>query len=138
MMHVIRGANRQARVARRGLHENLFERRLVENFPVGHAIERHAAGQAHRFLFGSRVQGAQHFEQNFFQARLQCGRAVAMHLFDGSGGIARRPQALRHEIGKHRADLRSLAGVAPGHIRTGAMVLEIFEAQAEADAAVGA
>ena len=70
-MHEIRRADRQARIPGRGLQINLLERRLIENFSVGHAIERHAAGQAHGFLFGARVQRAQHFEQNFFEPRLQ-------------------------------------------------------------------
>ena len=138
MMHEISGADREPRISRGRLHEDLLEWRLIENFPIGHAIERHAAGQAHRLLLGSGVQRAKHFEQDFFQARLQRGRAVAMHLFDRSRGIARGPQALGHVVGKHRAEFGSLIGVAPGHLRAGAMMLEILEAQAEADASVGA
>ena len=138
MMHEISGADREPRISRSGLHEDLFERRLIENFPVGHAIERHAAGQANGLLLGSGVQRAKHFEQDLFEARLQRGRAVTMHLFDRSRGIARRPQALGHVVGIHRAQFGSLVGVAPGHFRAGAMVLEIFESQAEADASVGA
>ena len=41
-------------------------------------------------------------------------------------------------IGIHRAEFGSLAGVAPGHVGTRAVMLEIFEAQAETDASVGA
>ena len=61
-----------------------------------------------------------------------------MHFFDRSRGIARRPQPLGHVVRIHRAQLGSFIGVAPGHLRPGAVVLEIFQAQAEADAAVGA
>ena len=138
MMHEISGADREPRISRGGLHEDLFEWRLIKNFPIGHAIERHPAGQAHGLLLGSGVQRAKHFEQDFFQARLQRGRAVAMHLFDRSRRIARRSQAFGHIVGEHRAQLGSLVGVAPGHLRAGAMMFEIFESQAEADASVGA
>ncbi len=62
MMHEISSADREAGISRRGLHEDSFEWRLVKNFPVGDAIERHPAGQADGFLLGSGVQGAKHFE----------------------------------------------------------------------------
>ena len=138
MMHEISGADREPRISGGGLHEDLLEWRLIKNFPIGHAIERHPAGQANGVLLGSGVQRAKHFEQDLFQPRLQRGRAVAMHLFDRSRGIARGPQAFGHVVGEHRAQLGSLIGIAPGHLRAGAMVLEILESQAEADAAVGA
>ncbi len=96
MVHEISGADREPRISRGGLHEDLFEWRLIKNFPVGDAIERHAAGQANRLLLGSRVQRSKHFEQDFFESRLQASRAVTMHLFDRRRRIARRSQAFGH------------------------------------------
>ena len=138
MMNEIGCPDREARISSGRLHEDLFERSLIENLSVGNAIERYSSGQANGFLPGSGVQPAKHFEQDFFQARLQRGCAVAMHLLDRSRRIARRPQALGHIVGEHRAQLGSLVGIAPGHLRAGAMVFEILEPQPEADASIGA
>ena len=138
MMHEISGADREPRISGGGLHENLFEWRLIKNFPIGNAIERDPAGQANGLLPGSGVQRAKHFEQDLFQARLQRGRAVTMHFFDRSRGIARGPQAFGHIVGEHRAELGSLVGIAPGHLGPVRWCLKYFEAQAETDASVGA
>src|SRR4029077_13022936 len=94
------------------------------------------ASQAYGFLSGSGVQRSQHLEQDLFQARLQRGRAIAMYLLDRSGGIARSAEAFGHIVGEHRAQLGRLVGIAPGHLRSGAMVFEIVETQSEADSAV--
>src|SRR4029077_16653560 len=138
MMNEIGGANRKPSIPCRGLHEDLFEWRLIKYFSIGHAIERHPASQAYGLLPGSGVQRSQHLEQDLFQARLERGRAIAMHLLDRSGGIARSAKAFGHIVGEHRAQLGSLAGIAPGHLRSGAMVFEIVETESEADASVGA
>ena len=87
-MNEIGGADRETCVSRGRLHENPFERRLIENFPVGNAIESDTAGETNGLLPGLRMQLAEHFEQNFFQARLQRRRDVEMHLLDRSGGVA--------------------------------------------------
>src|SRR5229473_584304 len=46
--HVKCGSDRESSIPRSGLYVNLFEWRGFENFPVGHAIERHSAGKAQR------------------------------------------------------------------------------------------
>jgi len=69
-MTVVSGADRQPGVAGGGLDEYLFKGRLIENFPVGQAIESHSAGQANGLLLGLCVQPAEHSEQDLFEARL--------------------------------------------------------------------
>jgi len=49
-MDEIRGANRQTSVSRGGLHEYLFERRLVKNFPLATQLNATPPGEAHRLL----------------------------------------------------------------------------------------
>ena len=44
------GSDGEARIARRGLHENSLERHAVKYFGVGYAVECHAAGEAERLL----------------------------------------------------------------------------------------
>src|SRR5215472_9923894 len=61
-----------------------------------------------------------------------------MRLFDRGGWIPGWPKARGHVIGKHRAELRSFAGVAPGHFWAGAMVLEVIQPEAKARASIGA
>ncbi len=46
MIHGERGADGKAGIACSGLDEDALERRRVENFSIGDAIEGHAAGQA--------------------------------------------------------------------------------------------
>ena len=70
VVNVVSSADGQSRVARGRLKINLFEWRIIVNLPIGNAIERDAARKAHVFLSGALMQSAQHFEQNFFQARL--------------------------------------------------------------------
>ena len=73
MPDVISRSDGEARVARRGLHENLFERSAVENFPVRHAIEGDAARQTHGFQSRAFGQLFQHAQIDLFEPRLQGG-----------------------------------------------------------------
>ena len=116
----------------------MFEWRFIENFPVGHAIERHAAGEADGLLLRAGMQRAKHFEQHFFETRLQGRRAVAMNFLHRSRGIAGCGLVARcHVVGIHRAQLGGFIRVAPAHFGTGAMMLEVVKAQSEANAAIG-
>src|ERR1700677_4898355 len=52
MIHRERRADRKPGVARSRLNVNTFERRVIKDFSVGHAVEGHAACKAQRFFPG--------------------------------------------------------------------------------------
>ena len=127
------GANGETGVPGRGMNIDFFERRRIEDFSVGHAIEGHAAGEANGFAVRLCGQFAQHTEVNFFEPRLQSGREIAMPLFEQSFGRARGPaKFLAHFPRKHLAESGGLVRLGPGHFRAGTMVREIFKGQLEA------
>src|ERR1700676_1676859 len=137
-MDEVSSADGQACIPGGGLNKDVFERCLIKNFPVGDAIKGHAAREANRLLARPGVQRTKHIEQNFFETRLQGRGAVAMYFLNGRRRIAGRSQTFGHVIREHRAQLGSFAGIAPGHFGAGAMMLEVFKAQAEAEASIAA
>ena len=61
-MDEIGSAHSETRISSRRLDENLFERSLIEDFPICNAVECNAAGKAYGFLPGAGMQRAKHFK----------------------------------------------------------------------------
>src|SRR4030081_3375662 len=60
VMYKICCTNRQTRVSRCGLDEDLFERRLVKYFSVSNTIKCDPAGMTHSLLAGASMKRTQH------------------------------------------------------------------------------
>src|SRR6202041_1069092 len=73
-------ADREARVTRRGLDVNAFERRRIEDAPVGHAVKGNAPGKAQVFFTSLGSQRAPVRRQDFFESRLHARGKIVMAL----------------------------------------------------------
>src|SRR5580704_13335448 len=100
MPDVVSGSDREARIARRRLHENLFERSAVENLSVRHAIEGDAAGQTHGFQSSAFGQLFQHAQIDLFEPRLQGSSEISVPLFERLLGFPGWTQPAREFFGK--------------------------------------
>src|SRR5689334_10050750 len=122
-------AEREARVACSGLHENLFEGHSAEDFAIRHAVECHTAGEAERLDPGMRIQLAEFFEEDLFEAGLQTGGNVFVFLLKGNFGPSGRTEArleiIRIETPKYRRFLR----ISPAHFRAVTMMSEVRKRQ---------
>ena len=73
-----RPAERSAGVPGRGLDPHRVERALCRDARVGHAIERHAAGECQIAIAGLLVQPADQIQQHFFEHCLHARGEIGM------------------------------------------------------------
>src|SRR3954463_15889115 len=90
MPHEHRRAKRAAGVSSCGLNPDVLEGTLAEELAVGHAIQRHAAGE-HEIAFASLlVNMASHAEHALFGDALDAGGEVHVPLIERRLGLTRR------------------------------------------------
>ena len=95
-----RGAERAARVAGRGRHEDPAEAAFAEHAPVGDAVERHPAAEAEIVEAGLALEVARDIDQYLLEHRLRAGgdvgeaAALVFAQVDRLIGSARRAEQL--------------------------------------------
>src|SRR5690242_6492911 len=108
------------------MNVNLLEWGRIEDFSVGHTIERHTSRQTNSLHSCSLREFFQHAEIDFFQARLERSSQVAMALLQRLVRRARRAEPPLHPFRKQFAERGSLVGFGPGHLRPRAMVRKVI------------
>src|SRR6185437_2220595 len=131
MPHIIRSPDGQPPIACRWLNVNLLKSRRIENFPIRHTIEGHSTRETHRLQSCALAKLFQHAEIDFLKPQLQSRREVAVPLFEWFFGIALGAKPPFHRFRKQRAESRRLVRLRPAHLRTSAVMREIFQSQPE-------
>ena len=117
MIHSERRADGKSGITGGRLDVNALERRVIEYFSVGDAIEGDAAGEAQRFFAGFFGESGPVSGEDFFERGLHAGREIVVALLERLVGLARGAEALFEIRRKKAAENGSAISVAPGHVR---------------------
>ena len=85
-----RGAERAAGIARGRLDPDALEFAVAQHLAVGHAVERHAAGEAQILRAGLACERARQAQHDFLRDRLDRGGEIHVALGQQLVGLARR------------------------------------------------
>ena len=87
MIHGERSADGKSGITRGRLDVNALERRVIEYFSVGDAIEGDAAGEAQRFFAGFFGESGPVRGEDFFERGLHAGREIVVALLERLVGL---------------------------------------------------
>src|ERR1700747_3520731 len=103
-----RRAYGQSSVPSGRLHINSLEGRVIENFPIGQAIERHTSRETKRLLAGFLRERSPMRGQHLFERSLHARRKIMMALFERLLRFSCRPTPLLEIRREQPPDNRTL------------------------------